>query len=99
MRVIAKRTLRVHWEKPGRGDSQESLEAWYAEARAAVWKTFGDIKQSYGSASGVANNRVVFNIRSNKYRLVVAVNYAAGVVYIRFVGTHPEYDRIDASTI
>ena len=99
MRVIAKRTLREHWEKPGREDSKEPLEAWYAEAKAAIWKNFGDIKRTSGSASNVANSRVVFNIRKNKYRLIVHVNYPAGIVFVRFVGTHQEYDQIDASTI
>lgn len=99
MRVIAKRTLREHWEKPSREDSKEPLEAWYAEAKAAHWKNFGDIKQTSASASSVANNRVVFNIGGNKYRLIVMVNYPAGIVFVRFVGTHEEYDQINASTI
>jgi mRNA interferase HigB len=99
MRVIAKRTLREHWEMPGRDGSKEPLEAWYAETKAAAWKSFGDIRQSSATASGVANNRVVFNIGGNKYRLVAIVNYPAGIVFIRFVGTHEEYDQIDASTI
>lgn len=99
MRVIAIKTLREHWEKPGRGDSKEPLEAWYAEARTASWKSFGDIKRTSASASGVGNNRVVFNIGGNKYRLIVKVNYPAGIVFIRFIGTHHEYDQIDASTI
>lgn len=98
MRVIAKRTLREHWEKLGRADSQEPLEAWYSEAKAATWNKFADIKLSYGSASAAGNDRVVFNIGGNKYRLVVMINYAAEIVYIRFIGTHQEY-AIDASTI
>jgi mRNA interferase HigB len=99
MRVISRRALREHWDKPNRADSQESLEAWYAEAKSAEWRSFGDIKRSFGSASGVGNKRVVFNIGGNKYRLIVEVNCAAQIVYIRFVGTHMEYDQIDASTI
>ena len=99
MRVIANRTLREHWEQPGREDSREPLEAWYAEAKNALWKNFGDIKRASASASGVANNRVVFNIGANKYRLIVKVNYPAGIVFIRFVGTHQDYDQINASTI
>ncbi len=99
MRVIAKRPLREHWEKSGRADSKEPLEAWHAEAEAALWKNFGDIKRTYASASGVADNRVVFNIGGNKYRLIVKVNYFAGIVFVRFVGTHAEYDQIDARTI
>ncbi|MDR3692746.1 MAG: type II toxin-antitoxin system HigB family toxin [Fimbriimonas sp.] len=99
MHVIAKRTLREHWEKPGREDSQEPLEAWYAEAKSALWRNFGDIKQTSATASGVANNRVVLNIGGNKYRLIVKINYPGGIVFIRFVGTHQEYDRIDARSI
>lgn len=75
------------------------MRAWYADARRANWKSPNDIKATYANASIVANNRVVFNIRGNQYRLVVAVNYAFEVVYVRFVGTHSAYDRIDAETI
>lgn len=99
MRVIAKRTLVNHWEKPGRDDSREPLEAWYAEAKVATWRSFADIKQTSATASSVAGDRVVFNIGGNKYRLIVKINYHAAVVFIRFVGTHREYDQIDARTI
>lgn len=99
MRVIKKGTLRAHWELPGREDSEDPLKAWYAEARKAVWKTPADIKAKYRSASFVADNRVVFNIAGNKYRLVVHLNYEIGVVLVKFVGTHEEYDAIDAVTI
>jgi mRNA interferase HigB len=91
--------LREHWEKPAREDSKEPLEAWHAEAKTTVWKSFADVRRSSASASGVANNRVVFNIGGNKYRLIVMINYPAGIVFIRFVGTHQEYDQIDARTI
>ncbi len=99
MRVIAKRTLREHWERPGRQDSKEPLQAWHAEAVAANWNSFADIKRISASASGVGNNRVVFNIGGNKYRLIVMVKYQSGIVFVRFVGTHQEYDQVDASTI
>ncbi len=99
MRVIAKRTLREHWEKPSRADSKEPLEAWYSEAKTATWEKFADIKESYGSASIIPGDRVVFNIGGNKYRLVVKINYAAEIIYIRFIGTHQEYDRIEVSKI
>ncbi len=99
MRVIAIRTLRQHWEKPGRGDSREPLEAWYAEATSVIWKNFGDIKKTSATASVVANNRVIFNIGGNKYRLIVKIHYNTGIIFIRFVGTHEEYDQIDANTI
>ena len=99
MRVIAKRTLREFYEQPNRGDSQEALESWHREAKSADWRSFGDIKRTFASASGVANNRVVFNIHGNKYRLIVKLNYAVGIIYVRFIGTHREYDQVDASSI
>ena len=82
-----------------RHDPQQALKAWLAEARAAMWETPADIKSRYRSASFIGRNRVVFNIRGNKYRLIAVVNYAAQVVLIRFVGTHDEYDRFDAEAI
>lgn len=78
---------------------EDALKAWYYEARYAAWKTPDDIKQRYGSADILPDNRVVFNIKGNNYRLVVKIHYNMGIVYIRFVGTHTEYDKIDAETI
>ena len=97
MRIISRRTLREFWER--HPDARQALQAWYADAKRAVWKRLADIKEVYRNASIIAHNRVVFNIKGNRYRLVVAVNYEYGMVYIRFVGTHEEYDRIDAATI
>lgn len=97
MRVIARRTLKRFWEK--HPDAEEPLKAWYAEARAASWQQPQDIKNRHGSASFVGNNRVVFNIGGNKYRLVVHVRYDNGIVFLRFIGTHTEYDRIDVETV
>jgi len=97
MRVIARRTLREFWESYP--DSEEQLKAWYAEAKHAAWKTPQHIKNQYGSASFPGNDRVVFNICGNKYRLVVWVRYGFGVVYVRFIGTHEEYDKIEAKEI
>lgn len=97
MRVIAKRALREFWERFP--DAEEALTAWHAEAEAAAWKTPANIKGQYGSASIVAGNRVVFNIGGNKYRLVVQVHYNTGFMFVRFVGTHAEYDRIDVTTV
>jgi len=88
--------LRKHWEKPGRGDSEQALLAWIAEVKAANWSTPADVKAKYGSASILRNSRVVFNICGNSYRLVVSINYDTSIVYVRFVGTHSEYDKIDA---
>ncbi len=97
MRVIALRTLREFWEQ--HPDAEQALQAWYHDARQATWMSPANIRAVYANASIIANNRVVFNIRGNQYRLVVAINYQYGIVYIRFVGTHQEYDRIDATTI
>lgn len=99
MRVIAKGALRTYWERPGREDAEEPLKAWYAEASGAEWKAPGDIKARYRSASFIADNRVVFNIGGNKHRLVVHLNYEVGIVLIKFVGSHAEYDDIDAATV
>lgn len=99
MRIISRRTLREFWEQRGRGDAEQPLRAWFAEASRAVWRTPADIKASYRSASFVGNDRLVFNIAGNKYRLVVAVKYSAQIVFIRFVGTHAEYDVIDVAEV
>ena len=97
MRIIARKTLREFWEK--RPDAEQPLLAWFADAQRAHWKTPADIKRVYRNASVIANNRVIFNIKGNDYRLVVAIQYAFGIVYARFVGTHAAYDRIDATSI
>ena len=97
--IVSLRTLKEHWEKPGRNDSEQQLKAWYQEAKMAKWKNPNDIKSQYKNASIVGSNRVVFNICGNKYRLVVKVNYLTEWVYVRFVGTHNEYDKIDVTTI
>ncbi|MBS7328748.1 MAG: type II toxin-antitoxin system HigB family toxin [Oxalobacter sp.] len=97
MRVIAKRNLIAFYEK--HPDAEQPLKAWYAEASKASWKTPQDIKDCYASASFLENNRVVFNIKGNQYRLVVSIAYNFGAVYIKFIGTHREYDRTDAATI
>jgi len=97
VRVIAKRTLRDFWEK--HADSEQQLKAWYNEADQADWKSPNDIKQDYPSASILEDNRMVFNIKGNNYRLIVRINYKYGVVWIRFIGTHAEYDKVDATKI
>jgi mRNA interferase HigB len=97
MRIISRKRLREFWEK--HTDAQQALQVWYADVKQADWQTPTDIKNVYRNASIVANNRVIFNIKGNKYRLVVVVQYQYGIVYIRFVGTHQEYDKIDAATI
>ena len=80
-------------------DAEQPLRAWFLEAKKATWASPAEIKATYRSASILLNNRVVFNIKGNTYRLVVVVEYAQGKMFIRFVGTHSEYDRIDAATI
>ena len=97
MRVIAKRTLRDFWEK--HADTEQQLKAWYNEAEQADWKTPNDIKKDYPSASILEDNRMVFNIKGNNYRLIVRIHYKYGVVWIRFIGTHTEYGKVDAIKI
>jgi mRNA interferase HigB len=97
MRIISRKALREFWERYP--DAEQALQAWYHDTRRASWKTPADIRNTYRNASIVGNNRVVFNIRGNQYRLIVAVQYQHGIVYIRFVGTHQEYDAVDAAAI
>ncbi|MGI9090459.1 MAG: type II toxin-antitoxin system HigB family toxin [Gemmatimonadaceae bacterium] len=100
MRVIALRTLREFWRSHPRGrEAEAALRAWYAEAELADWSAPADIKAQYRSASILKENRVVFNIAGNKFRLIVRINYPYRVVYVRFIGTHEEYDKIEATTI
>lgn len=103
MRIISLKTLKDFYSKPEKRDSQGAIETWYHEVKGALWKTSADIKILYPSASFVAGNRVVFNIGGNKYRLVVKIKYAnlriTGLVFIRFIGTHEEYDRIKVEEI
>jgi mRNA interferase HigB len=97
MRVIAKRTLKAFWEHEP--TAKAPLESWYAEAKYAEWSSPADVKAQYGTASILQDGRVVFNIGGNKYRLVVWINYDFFTIYVRFVGTHKEYDAIDAQTV
>jgi mRNA interferase HigB len=94
MRVISRGTLRDFWERPGRQDAEEPLKAWFAHAKVAKWSRWSDVKADYPRADGVGNDRVVFDIGGNKYRLVVKVEYALQKIFIRFIGTHEEYDEI-----
>jgi mRNA interferase HigB len=97
MRVISVKTLKSFWEE--HADAENSLRAWYTEAKKAGWKSPQDIKTAYPTASILRNNRVVFNIKGNSYRLVVAVKYEFQILYVRFIGSHAAYDRIDAEEI
>jgi mRNA interferase HigB len=99
MRVIARSTLREFWERPEYAHSQGQLEAWYREVKQAEWSDPMEIKAQYGTASILKGGRVVFNVAGNKYRLVVGINYPTQTVFIKFIGTHKQYDQIDAETI
>lgn len=99
MRIIARRALREFCEERSHRDAEQPLRAWFAEVRRAAWRTPADVKAAYRNASFVGSDRVVFNIGGNKYRLVVAVKYSAQIVFIRFVGTHADYDDIDVEEV
>jgi len=97
MRVLSRKTLRQFWDK--HPDARQPLQAWYADVKRANWKTPSDIKTVYQTASFLASNRVVFNIKGKKFRIIVVIEYRLGIVFIRFIGTHQEYDHIDAEMI
>jgi mRNA interferase HigB len=100
MRIIAKRTLRRFWETHPRGaEAKTQLQVWHSIVKAAHWANPADVKRTFGDASILKNGRVVFNTSGNKFRLVVRINYAYRIVYVRFVGTHEEYDNVDTETI
>ena len=99
MRIIAFRTLREFWEKSEYADSEISLRAWYHDAKNSDWKNANELKQQYKNASIIGEGRVVFNIKGNTYRLVVLIDYEFQVIYIRFIGTHKQYDSINAKII
>ena len=97
MRIIAVSTLRDFWRH--HANAEVPLRSWYAAAARAGWRSPADVKAAYRNASFVANNRIVFNIKGNEYRLVAAVHYNRGMMFIRFIGTHRDYDKIDATKI
>lgn len=99
MRIIAKSTIKKFWEQPAYHDAKSPLESWYEEALKAHWTSPQAIKDHYRNASICANNRVVFNIGGNKYRLVVEMQYRVGIAWIKFVGTHTQYDLINVDTV
>ncbi|MCW5877909.1 MAG: type II toxin-antitoxin system HigB family toxin [Anaerolineales bacterium] len=94
---MAKSTLAKFWG--AHPDATEVLRAWYVDASNAQWRGPSDLKKIYTAVSILKNNRAVFNIKGNRYRLVVKINYSAQIVFVRFVGTHAQYDKIDAQTI
>ena len=99
MRIVSHRKLREFYLTPSREDSEVALEKWYETVEAAQWQNYAEMNADFGSVDAVGNQHFVFNIRGNKYRLVVVVKFVMGYVFVRFVGTHDEYDNIDAATI
>lgn len=97
MRIISKKILREFWEL--HTDCEQQLKSWYQETSISVWKTPNDMKREYPSASFLSANRIVFNIKGNRYRLIIKITYDFQMIWIRFIGTHAEYDKIDASKI
>jgi len=97
VRILSRKILREFWEK--HPDAEQPLQAWYHDVKHADWRSPANIKAVYRNASFVGQNRVVFNIKGNKYRLVVAVQYDFRIVFIRFIGTHKEYDAINAEKV
>jgi len=99
MRIIAKSTLKKFWAHLKYGDAQGPLESWYQETLKAKWTSPQEVKAQYRNASICGNNRVVFNIGGNKYRLVVEIQYRVGIVWVKFIGTHAQYDKIDVEKV
>ena len=99
MRIIAKSTLKKFWKKKAYSDAQGPLESWYEETIKATWLSPQDVKNQYRNASICGNNRVVFNIGGNKYRLVVEIQYQASIVWVKFIGSHTQYDKINVENI
>ena len=99
MRVISRRTLREFWEQLNYSDSKGQLEAWHDEVLKANWSTPQEVKAQFRSASILKNNRVVFNIAGNKYRLIVRIDYQYKLVFVRFIGTHAQYDQVNADEV
>lgn len=98
VRVISRSTLQAFWKK--HPDAEQPLKAWFAEVEKASWSGPADVRKRYGSADFVGSDRIIFNIRGNNYRLIVMVKYAPiYCVYVRFIGTHKEYDNVDAATV
>ena len=100
MRIIAKSTLRKFWESAAQYlEAKSHIEAWYAETKKAKWQTPQEIKKQFRSVSILKNSRAVFNIGGNKYRLIVAIDYYRQTIFIRFIGTHQQYDKINPEVI
>ena len=96
-RIFSKSTLREYWEK--HPETEQYLKTWYDTAMNANWKNPIDVKQNYATASILKNERIVFNIKGNSFRLIVKLNFEKQWIFVRFIGTHSEYDKIDADII
>jgi mRNA interferase HigB len=97
MNVISKRTLILFYEK--HPEAKTALEVWYADAKKSVWNTPDDIKKIYASASFLKDNRIVFNIKGNDFRLIVHIDYPRKIVRVKFIGTHSQYEKVNAEEI
>lgn len=97
MHIYAKATLKKYWQT--HPEAREALKAWFADVSAARWRAPGDLRKMYATVSILNDNRAVFNIKGNKHRIVVRINYRRGWVYVRFIGTHAQYNQIDANKI
>jgi mRNA interferase HigB len=99
MHIVSLGNLERFWQQPKGKAVEGALKAWFAEAKAAKWASPQDVKKRYANASVIANNRIVFNIKGNDFRLIVAIAYKVQYVYVKFIGTHAEYDKVDAASV
>jgi mRNA interferase HigB len=99
MRVISLPTLKNFWEMPAHRDAEQPLRAWYSEAMAATWLNLAELKAQFKNASILKGNRVMFNIKGNDYRLITSISYKQQAIFVKFIGTHDEYDNVDAETV
>ncbi len=97
MRILSRRTLREFWTK--HSECKDSLQTWYRETEKSNWKNINDLKSEYPNASILTKNKIVFNIKGNKYKLIVKINFEYQISWIRFIGTHAEYDKINAGEL
>lgn len=99
MHIVFRAMLSAFYSQPRYADSRDAIEAWFDVVTKAQWRTPADVEAAFGNASIVGNNRVVFNIKGNDYRLIVAIAYKMQWIYVKFIGTHQQYDAIDAATV
>ncbi len=99
MRIISRKAFRLVWNRPGRSDAEQPLRAWIDHVKREDGSSPAEVRRSFRNASIVGKQRIVFNIAGNKYRLVAKANYLYRILYVRFIGTHAEYDRMDVEEI